>query len=411
MKSKFGSLMLSLLFAFGLWWYVITVVSPGSKQVYYNIPVVVEGEAVLLTERSLMITGKSTSTVTLELSGNRTDLAKINSSNITVKADVSKIYEPGTHSVSYNVTYPGNVASNAFVTESKSPEKLVYTVERRISKDVPVEVKWIGSAPDGFMSDRENRVLDYPYINISGPESVVDLIEKATIDVDLNEQRESISENYIYTLCNAEDEPVDAQLITTNVEEVHLDVKIQRVRDLPLTVALVDGGGATAFDANVSLSVESIRVSGSETALELLGEELVIGSVNLADVQREATVRFNINLPEGVSNRTGVTEVEATVRLTGLSTKEFTIQKIISLNVPEGMQADLITEKLILVVRGPAAQIAKLTVDSFTVTVDFTGAEIGTSTFRAIVTYAEGFESIGTLRIDSVSATLSQAEE
>lgn len=412
MNTKFGSLVLSLLVAFAMWWYVITAVSPGSKQHYYNIPVVLEGEAILTTDRGLMITAQSANTVNLELSGNRTDLSKVNSSNITVKADVSRIYEPGTHSISYVVTYPGNVASNAFVLETKTPEKLTLTVERRVSKDVPVEVKWIGAAPEGFMSDRENRVLDYPYININGPESVVSEIAKATIEVDLNEQRESISQDYVYTLCNADDEPVDSRLIVTNAEEVHLEVKIQRVRDLPLAVVLVDGGGAKASNVDVKLNVESIRVSGSETALDLLGDKLVVGTINLAELINDSVLRFNINLPEGVTNLTGAAEVEASVKLTGLSTKEFSLQKkIVCINIPEGMDVELITETLVLVVRGPSAQIAKLTADNFTVTVDFSGAEVGTSTFRAVITYADGFDDVGTLRVDSVSATLTLLEE
>lgn len=410
MKNKFGSIALSVLIAFAMWWYVITSVSPGSKQVYNNIPVVTEGEAVL-AERGLMITSRSANAVNLELSGTRTDLSKVNSYNITVKANLSQIYEPGTHSILYTQSFPGNVANNAFVVESKFPEKLTYTVERRVSKDVPVEVKWIGSAPDGFISDRENRILDYPTVNIVGPESVVEQIAKAVIDVDLNEQRESISQDFQYSLCDAEDEPVDAELIVTNVERIHLDVKIQRVRDLMLTVNIVDGGGAKAANAMISLSVDSIRVSGSEAALNLLGNSLVVGTVNLSEVTRDTLMRFAVTLPDGVSNRTGVTEVEAEIKLTGLSSKEFTVQQINCINVPDGMSLELITEKLQLLVRGPAAQIAKLTEQQFTVTVDFAGAEVGTSTFRAVVTYANGFEDVGTLRIDSVSATLTLMEE
>lgn len=409
MKNKLGSVLLSILVAFAMWWYVITSVSPGSKQTYNNIPVIMEGE-VLLEERGLMITSTSASSVNLELSGTRTDLSKVNASNITVKASVSQIYEPGTHSILYTQSFPGNVANNAFVVESKYPEKLTVTVERRVDKDVPVEVKWIGYAPEGFITDRENRVLDYPFVHISGPESVVEQITKATIDVDLNEQRESISSDYAYTLCNDSDEPVDAQLIVTNVEEIHLDVKIQRVKDLVLKLNLVEGGGAKASDVEVTLNVESIRVSGSEMALERLGDSLVVGTVNLTDVTRDSVMRFNIVLPEGVTNRTGVTEVEAELKLTGLATKEFTIQRINCINVPEGMDVDVITENLMLTVRGPAAQIARLTAEHVIVTVDFSGAEIGTSTFRAAVTFGEGFEGVGILRIDSVSATLTLAE-
>ena len=94
MKNKFAAAALSVAAAFLLWLYVITTVSPGSKQTYYNIPLVLGNESVL-AERGLMITYQSASSVNLELSGTRTDLVKVNPANITVKADLSNIYEPG----------------------------------------------------------------------------------------------------------------------------------------------------------------------------------------------------------------------------------------------------------------------------------------------------------------------------
>ena len=77
MKNRFGSILLSIVIAFGLWLYVITYVSPNSEETYYNIPVVLEGESVL-NERGLMCTSTSSSTVSLQLAGARSDLIKVN---------------------------------------------------------------------------------------------------------------------------------------------------------------------------------------------------------------------------------------------------------------------------------------------------------------------------------------------
>ena len=94
MKNRLGSILLSIAIAFGLWLYVITYVSPNSEETYYNIPVVLEGESVL-NERGLMCTSTSSSTVSLQLAGARSDLIKVNQNNITVKANLSAITEPG----------------------------------------------------------------------------------------------------------------------------------------------------------------------------------------------------------------------------------------------------------------------------------------------------------------------------
>ena len=409
MKNKISTALLALIIAFGLWVYVITTVSPGSEDTYHNIPIGWDGEAVL-QERGLMITDISSETVSLTLSGTRQDLAKVNSGNITLKVDLSKIYEPGTHTLDYSTSYPGDVASNAFVEESRYPENVTVTVEARRNKEVPVEIRWVGKSPEGFMTDKENRTLDHPFITVVGPASVADRIEKAVIEVDLSERRESISESFRYTLCDAEGNPVDAQMIATDFQEVRLDVKIQRVKDLTLTYNLVEGGGATAANAEITLSVDSIRVSGSEAALEALGDELVLGTVNLGDIPRNTTLTFAINLPEGVTNLTGVTETEISVAYTGLLTMNFVIEEFEAVNVPEGMQADIITRELTLEIRGTADLMQKLTAEDIRVLVDFTGAEAETASFRVIIEFAGGFESLGATRVYTVNATVSTVE-
>ena len=412
MKRKIGYMLLSLAIAFGLWLYVITTVSPGSTDTYYNIPIVWEGESVL-NENGLMVTAVSSNTVNLRLSGNRSDLSKVNSANITIKADLSKIREPGTQiPISYSTpTFPGEVASNAFVIETKEPDTIYVTVVRRVSKTVPVEVVWVGSTAEGFMIDRENKTLDYPEVTVTGPESVVNSIAMATISVDLDGRRESISETYNYTLCDDQGNPVDARLITTDVEQVRLDVSIRRVKDLRLTYNLVPGGGADADNTTVKLSAETIRVSGSEAALENLGDTLTIGTINLADITKSSeSLTFAISLPEGITNLTGITEVTADVSFHGLATKELTITNIQSVNVPEGLTVELITEKLVVTLRGPTTLISRVTPEDVAVVVDFTGAEVGTSTFKATVSISDAYKELGTLKAEPVSAKIDPAE-
>ena len=94
MKNKLTSFLLSVVVAFGLWLYVTTTVSQEATLTIYNIPVVMEGESIL-SERNLMITEESSQDVDLTLSGKRSDLIKVNSNNITLKVDLTKIYEAG----------------------------------------------------------------------------------------------------------------------------------------------------------------------------------------------------------------------------------------------------------------------------------------------------------------------------
>lgn len=412
MKNKLTSVILSLVIAFGLWLYVVTTVSQESEDTFYNIPIAMEGESVLLTERNLMITAVSATDVDLTLSGNRSDLIKVNSGNITVKVDLTKVYEAGEKiALTPNVTFPGDVANNALVVENKNPGSIYVTVEERRTKEVPVEIKWNGSTPDGYMSDRENRTLDYSSIAVVGPASVADKIEKAVIEVDLNEQRESISQNYRYTLCDAEGNAVDAQLITTNVEEVHLDVKIRQVKEVKLVVDVTYGGGTNEKNTAIEIVPATIRLSGSEAVLEDLGDTIVLGKIDLGTIEKSQSLTYPITLPEGIDNLSNIDEAQVNIKFQGLTVKDFVVENIIPINVPEGLEVDLITEKLTITLRGSATALARIELEDITVTVDFTGAEAGTTTFKPIIACTEDFSDLGTVGTYWISATLRTPEE
>ena len=406
MKNKLTSFLLSVAVAFGLWLYVTTTVSQEATLTIYNIPVVMEGESIL-SERNLMITAESSQDVDLTLSGKRSDLIKVNSNNITLKVDLTKIYEAGSKiPLNYSITYPGDVASNAFVVENKNPGNIHVTVEERRTKDVPVTVKWVGSSPSGFMSDRENRVLDYDSVSVVGPASVADQITQAVIEVDLSEQKESISQNFRYTLCDQEGNPVDAQLITTNVEEIHLDVKIQMVKEVKLKLDVIYGGGATAGNTQITLEPATIRLSGGEAVLAELGDTINLGKIDLNVLEKSQSITFPIALPEGVTNLSNITEAKATIQFNNLGVKEFVVTNIRAVNVPEGMQVDLITEKLTVTFRGAPGDLSRMVPEDVEIIVDFAEAEEGTTTFKPQIQWSEDFKSIGPVGTYSISATL-----
>lgn len=408
MKNKVLSALLSLIIAFGLWLYVITVVSPGSDATYYNIPVTLQNENIL-KERGLMITSEYPS-VNLRLEGNRTDLSKLNSANITVLANVAGILAPGTHFLDCSVSYPGDIAGNNISVLNQDPELVVLKVEKRITKPVPVVIQYEGAVPDGFLADKENIELDYQTIDVTGPESAVSQIEQAVIQVDLNEQAETLVGEFAYILCNDAGERVDAQMITTNVEAVNLTLRILRVKEILLTVQVVDGGGATEETSSITIEPKKILVSGSDTLLEGL-DTLNIGAVNLATMAKDSVLTYAITLPEGVNNETGLNEAVVNVQFPALKTKEFEVTTINAINVPEGMEAEVVTKVLPITIRGPKKLVEKMKETDIVVNVDFADAQLGAATMKAEIVIADAYSEVGAMGSYSVMATLREPEE
>ena len=408
MKSKILSIVVSAAVAFALWLYVVTVVSPGSEATYYNVPVILQNENIL-EERGLMITS-DLEPVNLTLSGNRTDLNKLDSGNIQVLVNAAAIEAAGTHQLTYSVSYPGTVNGNDITRTGQSTNMITLKTEKRITKRVDVVAEYMGSVPEGFIADKENAVLDYENIEISGPESVVEKIAQARIQVDLNGKNVTVAGQYVYDLCDEQGTPVDVQRVTTNVEAVNLTVKVQRVKEITLNVAAVYGGGVTQKNSTVTVTPQTIRISGSDALLEGL-DVLELGTVNLGEMLEDSTLTFPITLPEGVINETGVTEATVEVKFSDLKTKTLNITHIQAVNVPAGMEVDMITQALEITVRGPSLLIDAITEKDVTVTVDFANAQPGTATMRATVTFANNFADAGTVGSYVVSATLKNQEE
>lgn len=415
MKKKILMALLSLVLSFALWLYVITVVSPGSDDTFYDIPVIFTGETTL-TERELIITDVLTEDVTLKLEGNRSDLVLLDRSNIEVIADLSRINMAGTHRLRFDVYYPGTVSDGAFKILNQEPSEVTVVVENRKSVSVPVVIDYQKtSVPEGFVADTENATLDYSRISVTGPESVIDQVAEARIYVTLTDLKESIVVGkYPIYLCDKEGVPLsDVSLVVPSVTEVQLSVKIQQWEDINLFVSVIDGGGATQKNSKIEILPKTIRLAGSEAALKKLADGLEIGEINLGELLIDTTKSVSLEglLPEGVTNLSGTTDAVVKISFPNLRTKELTVDEadIELVNVPEGMEAELTTKTLKIHVRGTIGQIANITPGDLRVIIDLANAPVGTAQVKAQIIIADKYTDVGELGIHTVYAEIRES--
>ena len=411
MTRKILTAALSLLAAIALWVYVITVVGPEHEETFQDIPVVFQG-ASALEEKGLMLLTEDTPTVTLVLSGNRSDLNKLSTSNITVTVDLSKIYDPGKNAFNYDISYPGDVANNAITVQSRTPTGITLEVVRRAHKDVPIEVVFSGSLSENYMKEKPE--LEMETLRITGPEDVVEKIASARIPLELVEDtKTSITGEFSYTLCDKDGNPVDAKRIevtSEGAETITVTVPIKRVKEIPLTVKVIEGGGATAGNSTIEIDPVSIHISGDEELLANL-EELEIGTVDLSNMLEDQELTFPIELPEGIVNETGITEAAVKVSFPNLLVQTFAATKFNAVNVPKGMTATISTKELEVTIRGSRDLVEGLTAEDITVTVDCSSAEQGNQKLSATVTIEGSPTDAGAVGTYTILVLLEQEPE
>jgi YbbR domain-containing protein len=234
-------------------------------------------------------------------------------------------------------------------------------------------------------------------------------IYQAKIRVDLEGKDETLIGEFVYDLCNQAGEPVNVELVKTNVEAVNLTVKIQRVKEITLAVNVIEGGGATQKTSSIEISPKTIRVSGSDALLEGL-DVLELGTVNLSEMLTAQTLTFPITLPECITHATGEgARVTVDLSFGDLVTNKLTVTNIVLQNVPEGMVAKNYTGSLEVTVRGPQDLVATLLKAShLTAVADLSNVTPGTHKWPVTIEIDKKFPVVGT--IGSYQITLSVEE-
>ncbi|MBQ3356560.1 MAG: hypothetical protein IJG45_05520 [Oscillospiraceae bacterium] len=369
-KHKILSFLLALVVSIGLWVYAVTVVNPDDSVYIRDVRVRIIGTSSLASD-NLMLTGGENQTVNVEISGRRSDLKELNSSSLEALADVSNIDRPGTYEVSWTLVPPSTVASGDISIVSTNSNKITVKVsEYNDRPEIPVEVEYTGTLPDGYI--RDDAVLDVETVSVSGPAEEVNQIARAILTVDLDGATDTIDEEMGYRLVDQDGNDLElSSYVQIPAPTVRVSVPVFCYKQIALKVNLIPGGGAT--DKNVELTIEpsTIVVSGSEEALQEL-EELVIKEIDLAQITEAKTWTVTPDLPVGVTNRASAKNVTIKVSLKGLSTRKIVIPCADFERVNDVETMTFGEPSVTITVRGTAAAIAAIRESDIQVIADMT---------------------------------------
>ncbi len=293
---KIISAVFALLIAMGLWAYTVVYVSPETTQSINGIPVQFRMEDILLARGLILTSGKDQS-VSLTVSGRRSDLLKLNTGNVRVSADLSNITEPGSWDVTYDITYPDTVANGDVVVESKSPETVHVEVALAMVKTLKPDVVLTGTPAKGYLLDSVD--CDVESITITGPSYEVEPISQMRVDVDVSGINASETRIYSYSLLDEKGEPVTLSNLTTvsatraansegSGDEVVVTLPVLQYREVllrPEYQNLADGVEVV----RTSLSPQTILITGDSAALEKLPRQIPI-TVDMTGVTAQKEV-------------------------------------------------------------------------------------------------------------------------
>ena len=411
-RNKIVSILLSLIIAIGLWAYVVSNVTPEDSNWIYRIPVTFSGEDGLFTDRNLVLSAGRDTTVDLRIYGKRSDLMKLNNTNITITADLSQVTGAGEWRLPYEIEYPASVSSADISVENRSSYYINITVDKLLTKEVPVQAVFQGTVAEDYTT--EPIELEHESLVISGPRDLVESVHHAQVVLERENVRATVSDNLSFTLYDAEGSPVESDELRCLADGVVVDkiavlMPVNMVKEVPLRVELIEGGGATQDHAVVSIEPATITIKGDPEVLAGLNS-VYLGTVDLASIQTEVTEEFSIVIADGLTNLTGTT-ASVTVELRNLKTKTFRVSNIEYANAPEGLAAKVGTLSLEVQLRGPAETIDSLAASSIRAVADLSGIN-ATGQFSVPASiYVDGASGVGATGNYSILVTISEPVE
>ena len=354
---KWAYVLLSVFLAVILWLYVRAEKDPVSDARIRNIPVQITGSSVL-SSKGLTVAGLSSDWVSTTLQAPASVLSDISRKNITATIDVSRIDEAGEHTLSYNIVLPTNVNTDGVVIQEKEPETITVTVEKLYTSTLPIEFRFEGSVAKGYQAGTPT--IDPVNVTISGAVEQVNRVARAVVVLEAKDLKEQYTGDLPIRLLDANGDEVKDLEVELSSETAYIVYPIVVVKEIPLTVNVIAGGGATQENISEPLIVPSkITVAGTQEDIDHL-TEISLGSIDLSKVVGTSNFTFTIDLDPSLENVTGITEAKVTVTVSGLETRAFEVGNIKLQNIPRGYSAKADTEAKTVYVRGTADELAMI---------------------------------------------------
>ncbi len=265
----------SLFIAFALWFVVIIIDDPVSDKSFTNIQVELVNTE-LLTDKGMMYEVLDNSDIIKRVSFDAPKSIRdvIQQGDIVAQADFENL--TATNTVAITFSCPKYSADVSNISGNISNVKL--NIENKKSKWVNIKYNITGEVAEGYIIG--GILLDQNRLEIQGPESKIDLIEGAFIDVNVAGIYSNSSSRYDVKLVTKEGEVVSYPSVSSNADSVKVTVDILATKEVPveyqamgvpadgyLATGVIEGNPSTVLVAgtqNVLKNVHSITIPAEE---------------------------------------------------------------------------------------------------------------------------------------------------
>ncbi len=311
--ADFIAKIICLLLAFFLWYYAASLETVIFEEELTGIEV----DIINRSEYSI-VTGDGI-TVDLLLSGKRNDLRDATSSNVRAYVEIPEAITAGEHKLEVKYDIPGKLT-----LEKTSSEMITVYLDNTVTRMVEVRVNAFH-----YQLDRGELYIErLPDISLTGPEQLINSVEYAVLNIDLNDRL--LTGNLSYTgelsLAGENGQEIENRNIRMGTTSATAKLSIYDEVDAPVLVKFKHGLVADS-SYSLELSHRTIRVRGE---LNKVKDLTITVEIDEKTVKSGESKSYIFALPSGVENVENVAAVDAAVSFGNMIERELTVPVISS---------------------------------------------------------------------------------
>lgn len=322
-------MVLSLLLAFVIWFFINANSQTESNVTISNIPITIDLSKEAIDD-GLQVFDLDDTTASVEVSGNRITVGSLSASDIQVVAlQSNSIIAPGSHTLELTAKKVG-VKTNYNFASNVSPSTVTVYVDKYKEKVFDITDDIVYKVEEGYYA---NSSLSETMVTVSGPETEILAIDKVVVQGTLDGS-DGNSKKGMFDLIylDKDGNELDIKMSDSDVHNVDVTLTPLPIMEVNLDVELVN---APKNYPSIGINPRRIKIAADKAVLETIKDKkVIIGTLNFAELSNENhLLSYDIVLPNGCKNLSDSLKTNVSIDLSGYESKKITVNNFTGVNI------------------------------------------------------------------------------
>lgn len=346
LKQNLDLKVLAILFSVIIWVVVVNIDDPVKSVQFNDVPVQLSNEKVLKDKNLVYEVIDDVKSVDVTVSGRRSVIEELSKEDISVVADFREMDEHDRVPLKLSTSKH----SNEIDSIKSATEMLDLEIEQLGKIQKVIQVETVGTPSSGYIIG--DHTINLNQVHIEGPKSIVDSIDRAIVQVDVEGVVNNVSASAPILLFDKNNEVVDTSRIDMNIETISVTQEILFTKSVPIN-CLVSGTPAEGYRATgkIEISPSEVTICGKKSSLDAISQITVPANlIDITDCESDFVTSVNVSnlLPFGVETADSglVSNVKIVVYIEEEASETYSLatSKIEINNAPEKTKVEIVND-------------------------------------------------------------------